>query len=81
MGLIDLTQGELGTRGSVEIRKQEATEAAKLLNASAKLAAMAFVNDEAHQLEVIKTMRPSTQNCSVMLLMIAILIMQKEPIG
>ena len=34
VGLIDLTQGELGTRGSVEIRKQEATEAAKLLNAS-----------------------------------------------
>lgn len=61
VGLIDLTQGELGTRGSVEIRKQEATEAAKLLNASFRknlgFRDGFFVNDEAHQLEVIKTIR------------------------
>ena len=29
--IIDLTEGELGTRGSVEIRKQEATAAANIL--------------------------------------------------
>ena len=30
-GILDLTQGELGTRGSAEDRKREATEAARLL--------------------------------------------------
>ena len=61
VGLIDLTQGELGTRGSAEIRKRGATEAAKLLNASFRknlgFRDGFFVNDEAHQLEVIKTIR------------------------
>ena len=31
VGIIDLTRGELGTRGSKEIREQEATAAAQLL--------------------------------------------------
>ena len=66
VGLIDLTQGELGTRGSAEIRKQEATEAAKLLNASFRknlgFRDGFFVNDEAHQLEVIKTIRAYQPN-------------------
>ena len=31
VGIIDLTRGELGTRGSVEIRNQEAATAAKIL--------------------------------------------------
>ena len=66
VGLIDLTQGELGTRGSAEIRKQEATEAAKLLNASFRenlgFRDGFFVNDEAHQLEVIKTIRAHQPN-------------------
>lgn len=30
-GYCDLTQGELGTRGTPEIRHQEATEAARIL--------------------------------------------------
>ena len=30
-GIIDLTQGEMGTRGSVSLRKEEAAEAAKIL--------------------------------------------------
>lgn len=34
VGIIDLTAGELGTRGSGEIRRQEAAEAAKLLGVS-----------------------------------------------
>lgn len=33
-GILDLTQGEMGTRGSAEDRKREATEAAKLLRVS-----------------------------------------------
>ena len=33
IGLLDLTRGELGTRGSAEIREQEATAAAKLMGA------------------------------------------------
>lgn len=33
-GLIDLTEGELGTRGTAEIRKAESTKAAKILGAS-----------------------------------------------
>ena len=33
-GILDLTQGELGTRGSAEERKQEAAEAAKILRVS-----------------------------------------------
>ena len=31
VGIIDLTRGELGTRGSAEIRDKEATRAAKIL--------------------------------------------------
>ena len=31
VGIVDLTRGELGTRGTPETRKAEATEAAKIL--------------------------------------------------
>ena len=31
MGIVDLTRGELGTRGTAETRKQEAAAAAKIL--------------------------------------------------
>jgi len=31
VGIVDFTQGELGTRGSAEIRKQEAEEASRVL--------------------------------------------------
>lgn len=34
VGLLDLTRGELGTRGSAEIRDQEAANAAKIMGAS-----------------------------------------------
>lgn len=30
-GVIDLTEGELGTRGTAEIRRKEAAEASKIL--------------------------------------------------
>jgi len=32
VGIVDLTKGEMGTRGSAQIRKKEAEEAAKILN-------------------------------------------------
>lgn len=61
VGVIDLTRGELGTRGSAEIRDQEAAKAAKVLQLSFRknLAFRDgfFVNDEAHQLAVIQMIR------------------------
>lgn len=61
VGIIDLTRGELGTRGSVEIRNQESSLAAKILGISVRenldMRDGFFVNDEAHQLEIIKRIR------------------------
>ncbi len=61
VGIIDLTRGELGTRGSVEIRNQEATAAAKILGVSARenldMRDGFFINDEAHQLKIITMLR------------------------
>ncbi|MCW9038082.1 PIG-L family deacetylase, partial [Altibacter sp.] len=37
VGILDLTRGELGTRGSAEIRDKEAGKAAKILGASVRL--------------------------------------------
>lgn len=60
-GVLDLTRGELGSRGSAEIRDQEAADAAKILKLSARenLAFKDgfFTNDEEHQLEIIKIIR------------------------
>jgi bacillithiol biosynthesis deacetylase BshB1 len=61
VGIIDLTRGELGTRGSVEIRNQEAAAAAKILGVSVRenldMRDGFFVNDEAHQLKIIQMVR------------------------
>ncbi|CAM1357468.1 bacillithiol biosynthesis deacetylase BshB1 [Tenacibaculum halocynthiae] len=61
VGIVDLTRGELGTRGSAEIRDQEAANAAKILGVSVrenlKFADGFFTNDKEHQLEVIKMIR------------------------
>lgn len=61
VGIIDLTRGELGTRGSVEIRNQEAAAAAKILGVSVRenldMRDGFFINDEAHQLKIIKILR------------------------
>ncbi|WP_310378022.1 bacillithiol biosynthesis deacetylase BshB1 [Flavobacterium sp.] len=61
VGIIDLTRGELGTRGSVAIRNQEADAAAKILGVSIRenldMRDGFFVNDEPHQLEIIKMIR------------------------
>jgi bacillithiol biosynthesis deacetylase bshB1 len=61
VGIIDLTQGELGTRGSAEIRYREAAKAQELLRVKVrenlKFRDGFFVNDEAHQMEIIKRIR------------------------
>ncbi|RKR82597.1 bacillithiol biosynthesis deacetylase BshB1 [Mucilaginibacter gracilis] len=61
VGMVDLTQGELGSRGSAEIRLQEATQAAEILGLSARenlqLADGFFKNDKEHQLKVIAAIR------------------------
>lgn len=61
VGIIDLTRGELGTRGSAEIRHEEATNAANILGVSFRenmqFADGFFVNDKAHQLALIKMIR------------------------
>ena len=61
VGILDLTRGELGTRGSAEIRDNESSRAAAILGAVLRenLAFRDgfFANDELHQLEVIKMIR------------------------
>lgn len=61
VGLVDLTRGELGTRGTPEIRSQEAEAAAKILNLTVRenlgFRDGFFQNDENHRLEVVKMIR------------------------
>ena len=61
VGILDLTRGELGTRGSAEIRDQEAAAAAALLGVEVRenlaFADGFFVNDKKHQLAVIEIIR------------------------
>ena len=60
-GIIDLTEGELGSRGTVETRYKEAEDAAKILGVdireNLKLADGFFKNDEDHQRKVIRVIR------------------------
>ncbi len=61
VGIIDLTQGELGTRGTIETRYQEAAAAAAILGVQVrenlKMRDGFFQNDEAHQLQLITAIR------------------------
>lgn len=61
VGIIDLTRGELGTRGTVETRKQEAADASHILDLDVRenlgIRDGFFKNDEAHQLKVIAAIR------------------------
>lgn len=61
VGIIDLTRGELGTRGSAELRDKEAAKAAKILGIAVRenmeFDDGFFMNDREHQLEVIKMIR------------------------
>jgi N-acetylglucosamine malate deacetylase 1 len=60
-GIVDLTQGELGTRGTVESRYAEAAAAASIIGLTArenlKLRDGFFQNDEASQLLLISAIR------------------------
>ncbi|WP_405415063.1 bacillithiol biosynthesis deacetylase BshB1 [Maribacter sp. Asnod1-A12] len=71
VGIVDLTRGELGTRGSAEIRDRESAAAGKLLGVSVRenlrFKDGFFINDELHQLEIIKMIRkykPNTVLCN-----------------
>jgi N-acetylglucosamine malate deacetylase 1 len=61
VGIIDLTRGELGTRGTAETRDNESVNAAKILNVSIrenlKFRDGFFKNNEKHQLEIIRIIR------------------------
>ena len=71
VGIIDLTRGELGTRGTAEIRDKEAENAAKILGIAVRenleFADGFFTNDRDHQLAVIQLVRkyqPDTVLCN-----------------
>jgi bacillithiol biosynthesis deacetylase BshB1 len=61
VGIVDLTRGELGTRGSAAIRDLEASKSATILGVSVRenlgFADGFFMNDKNHQLEIIKMIR------------------------
>lgn len=59
--VVDLTRGELGTRGTDETRKAEAADAAKILGLSARenlgMKDGFLVNSEEYQLRIVKMIR------------------------
>ena len=61
VGILDLTQGELGTRGTVETRYREAANASSIIGASVrenlKMRDGFFKNDESHQMQLIQAIR------------------------
>jgi len=61
VGILDLTRGELGTRGNAILRTEEATKAAAILGISVReqltMADGFFENNEAHQKEIIRMIR------------------------
>ncbi len=61
VGIIDLTRGELGTRGTAETRDAEAEDAKNILGASFRInmgfADGFFVNDREHQMKLIAMIR------------------------
>lgn len=61
VGVLDLTKGELGTRGTPELREKEALKSAEImqldLRGNASMADGFFQNDEAHQRSLIRYIR------------------------
>lgn len=61
VGVVDLTRGEMGTRGSADLRDNEAAEAARILGLSLRenlrFADCFFTNDKKHQIAVIEKIR------------------------
>jgi bacillithiol biosynthesis deacetylase BshB1 len=60
-GIIDLTRGELGTRGTAETREEEAENSAKILGVDVRenldMADAFFKNDEENQRKIITVLR------------------------
>ena len=61
VGIIDLTRGELGTRGNADTRDIESKLAANILNISFRenmnFKDGFFLNDESHKIEIVKKIR------------------------
>jgi bacillithiol biosynthesis deacetylase BshB1 len=61
VGILDLTKGELGSRGSAELRLVEAANSAKILGVVVRenlgYADGFFINDKAHQMGIIEILR------------------------
>ncbi|MFY0626899.1 MAG: bacillithiol biosynthesis deacetylase BshB1 [Reichenbachiella sp.] len=61
VGVVDFTKGEMGTRGTPEIRMKEATAAAEILGLSVRdnlgFQDVFFKNDDDHVMEVVKKIR------------------------
>lgn len=61
VGIIDFTRGEMGTRGTPEIRDQEAEDAGRILGLTVRenlrFSDVFFKNDDEHVLEVVKKIR------------------------
>lgn len=61
VGIIDFTRGELGTRGTVDSRHEEAIESSRILGVTIRenmeFRDGFFQNDEAHQLALIRVIR------------------------
>ncbi len=64
VGIIDLTRGELGTRGTAETRDQESINSTKILGLHVRenlgMRDGFFKNDEEHQLRIIEMIRKYT---------------------
>lgn len=60
-GIVDLTQGELGTRGTAQTRKKEAADSAKILEVDVRenlgMADGFFENNKEHQVQLIRAIR------------------------
>lgn len=72
VGIIDLTRGELGSRGNADIRDKEAIESARILGVELRLNLGFrdgfFMDNEVNQLEVVKWVRyfkPEVVICNV----------------
>jgi bacillithiol biosynthesis deacetylase BshB1 len=61
VGILDLTKGELGTRGTAETRRAEAEDASRILGLSVRenmgFADGFFISDEKHQRALIRMIR------------------------
>lgn len=61
VGILDLTKGEMGTRGTPELRMQESEESSRILGISVRenigFKDIFFKDDDPHRLEIIKIIR------------------------